>query len=730
MDASMAKKPFQMRDSLPRRKPFLLALVPILLCLGVTALVLSIFFRVVDLKPQVSETFFFSKQDPQLRADNQILRLFPEPPQIILVAAGDIRSPAYFHRVLLLSDELANVPGVSSVESLSRGPKNVKDALKSVLWTRLLIAANQKSSYIFVILKKGAGEETIARLEAVQHRFDSSTFKLTMSGVPYVTELIARTLARDLRMFSLAAICIFGVVLFVIFRSPWVLLGTFVACVDSSASTLIVTQFLHIPIEPLTANLSTMLFVMTLSPIVFLTFNWKRIRAERQVEGRAAVWEAVKQTVAPSFWSGTCMFLGFISLLFVRSTPMRHLGIAGAIGATMAFAAAYAIYPWFLALATAPRSAGWTKNLASALRAFFAERHGLIVAGLAVFTVVGAIGLLRLNTDPDLPSYFKKGGDIRTGLDFVDKTGGSSPLKLVVEDKQRAPLNTKEAYKRLWTLQESLEKDPAVGNVASLPVVLSEAKRPWYSIFFSTEKEIKVLDEPKHGEISSQLITADRNRTLYLLRMKETGRKTSRSKVIERLKTIVQREGFRTVLVGGSYSLLDQMARLVSSSIISGVLLLIGIFVVMGYAFSRSLRVAAAMLVSLIIIPVVVRGYIAYLGMPLDFITASAANLDLGMGVDAMIYLTMFAKRATGAPNSWSSWSKACSHLWQPIGTSLLVICCGFGIFLLSNFPPTQRFGLFVMFGSATAAAAALFMFPLLASISPQIKTPEHAKAA
>ena len=134
------------------------------------------------------------------------------------------------------------------------------------------------------------------------------------------------------------------------------------------------------------------------------------------------------------------------------------------------------------------------------------------------------------------------------------------------------------------------------------------------------------------------------------------------------------------------------------------------------------LRVALAMLVTLFLIPVVVRGYIAYMGMPLDFITASAANLDLGMGVDAMIYLTMFAKR-TGQPHgSWAAWSKACSHLWRPIGTSLLVICCGFGIFLLSNFPPTQRFGLFVIFGSATAATAALFMFPWLASSSRRIK--------
>jgi uncharacterized protein len=123
-----------------------------------------------------------------------------------------------------------------------------------------------------------------------------------------------------------------------------------------------------------------------------------------------------------------------------------------------------------------------------------------------------------------------------------------------------------------------------------------------------------------------------------------------------------------------------------------------------------------------------VRGYIAWMGMPLDFLTSAAANLDLGMGVDAVIYLTMFAKRENADLSSWDAWSKACSHLWRPIGTSLLVICCGFGIFLLSNFPPTQRFGLFVIFGSATAASAALFMFPWVASVSVGRKKVVEAK--
>jgi len=596
----------------------------------------------------------------------------------------------------------------------TKGPERMRKADRK----RQLLA---QAKYLFVTLGPHAPvEPIIPRVEAVQRRFDRPGFRVMISGVPYVTELIARNLSRDLRVFSLAALGVFGLVLFLIFRSPWILLGTFAACIDSGAVTLIATHLIHIPIGPLTANLSTMVFVMTLSPIVFLTFNWRAIRKGGGADGRAAVWEAVKRTVTPSFWSSICMFLGFISLLLVPSTPMRHLGIAGAIGAAMAFLAAYAVYPWFLQPAAASPPAHHSPGtLASPLRSFFSKRHGAVVAGLAVFTVIGACGLPRLNTDPELPSYFKKGGDIRTGLEYVDSSGGSSPLKLVVEDKDRAPLNHKEAYERLWALQRSLEQDPAVGNVVSYPVLLSEAKRVPLAFLFSTEKLTKALDEPKHGEVARQVINPDRTKTLFVLRMRETDRRAPRRAVIARLKADVARAGFRTVLTGGTYNLLDGMTHEITSSIISGVLILIGIFVVMGYAFSRSFKVSAAMLVSLFIIPVIIRGYIAWIGMPLDFMTASAANLDLGMGVDAMIYLTLFARRE-GASGSdpWAPWSKACAELWQPIGTSLLVLCSGFGIFLLSNFPPTQRFGLFVMLGSATAAAAALFMFPWLASLS------------
>ena len=338
----------------------LLRFFPVLVCLGITAIVVVVFLHSVDLKPQVGENFFFSKNDPQVRSDNEISKTFPgQMTEIDLTVSGDIASPAYADRIHALSVELAKVPGVTAVISMNpgpsgHGPKDIKDALKSPLWINTLIGKHHRSTDVIATVKDNIGAKTIDGVQALKKKFDRPGFEVTISGLPYVTEMISRTMATDLRTFSLAAVGVFGVVLFVIFRSPWILLGAFVACVNSSAATLIINQQIHIPIGPVTADLSTMVFVMTLSPMVFLTYNWIGMRQQKQLAGRAAVWAAVKETVVPSFWSAVCMLLGFISLMLVSATSMKHLGTGGAVGAAMAFLAAYTLYPWFLALASPP----------------------------------------------------------------------------------------------------------------------------------------------------------------------------------------------------------------------------------------------------------------------------------------------------------------------------------------------------------------------------------------
>src|SRR5512135_339277 len=105
-----------------------------------TILFLFLVFRYVDLKPRVDQNFFFSSDDPQLQADRQIAKIFVEEPQLILSAMGEIRSPNYLRKVRLLTSELSALAEIDAVESLTQGPRDVDEALRSPLWKRVLFS--------------------------------------------------------------------------------------------------------------------------------------------------------------------------------------------------------------------------------------------------------------------------------------------------------------------------------------------------------------------------------------------------------------------------------------------------------------------------------------------------------------------------------------------------------------------------------------------------------------
>ena len=89
----------------------------------------------VDLAPRVERDFFFSPNDPQLQASEELSRRFPSPDQIIIrAAAPDIRSASYRSSIRDLTTALGNIEGVSAVNSVT-----TDNASRSPLWGRLRV---------------------------------------------------------------------------------------------------------------------------------------------------------------------------------------------------------------------------------------------------------------------------------------------------------------------------------------------------------------------------------------------------------------------------------------------------------------------------------------------------------------------------------------------------------------------------------------------------------------
>ncbi|MDX2000500.1 MAG: MMPL family transporter [Thermoanaerobaculia bacterium] len=682
--------------------------------LAATAVLVLAVLTTVDLSPRVSADFFFSTDDPELRSTAEIERLFPAGAQVLVrAAAPDVRSAAYAEKITALTSALRELPGVAAVRSLASGPFSPGDAFESPLWRRLLVAPDGRATTLVVETRPDTDSAAlVTALEALTARLTAADFELRLSGVPYVVESIRRHLLADLRKFTLVAVLLFGAVITLLYRDPAIVTGALAACVASAATTLLLLGPLGLAIGMLTANLATIVFVVTLSHLVYLTANWQGLAQEvPAASGPELARLAVRRTLAPSFWCWVAALLGFGSLLFASAKPMRELGLAGCLGSTVALAVAFLLHPAFLAIARRPPGADRVTR-----DPFGGRRLGGASLAVAAAVALFAFGWPRLSTDPDLLSYFRPGTELHRGMAAIDAAGGSSPLAIVYQDGGNGHLDAPGVAERLARVQATLDRDPAVGTALSAAVLLEEARRSPLVGFLGEPQIFDLLAGPGFENVTRSFLTEDRTQGLMLLRMVEGGRIEARRVVVDRLTAAFRAEGFEPRLTGGLFELQRQLSELVRESVTTGLGGLALLFAAVGFGISRAVGTTVAMTFCLAATPLVLFGAMGFAGLPVDIISSPASNIAIGMGIDSMVHLVAAARRLRrGGLTGWAAWVEARAQLWRPIASAALILGAGFGLFVLSSFPPTQRFGIGVLGGILVAALVTLVVLPWLA---------------
>src|SRR5437667_3038689 len=454
------------------------------------------------------------------------------------------------------------------------------------------------------------------------HELDETDFRIHIAGPPYVVEMIRRSLAHDFWYFSLTAVVLFSLTMAAMFRSGRVFLGMLATCTSAVLLTLLLQQLFGKRIGILTVNLGTIVFVVAMSHLVYMTFNWQTLADRRHRLGKESPdlgTDALRMTFPPSFWSMVCASLGFASLLIVQARPVRELGFSGVLGSIVAFACAYVMYPPFLRWAV-PRE---SKIVEAEPPHRFWERPFPILAAAVILVSAGlGFGLRKIDTDPSLLDYFKPHRELRDGLEYVDHNGGCNPLNLVVSAADGSKLNTDAAYQKMWTLHGALENYKDVGTVISLPTLLAEGDRTPFSFFISYEKMMEIMAQPKYARVSKSFVTEDRSQAMFLLRMVEERRDKYRVNVVDHLRVIARKHGFKPELVGGIYYLQGRLAQLVASSLVTGLFWLNLLFIIIAWIVARSFRGAVAMIVSLTLVRLCLLGVIGLLCVPMAFMSA------------------------------------------------------------------------------------------------------------
>lgn len=664
----------------------------------------------VDLSPRVEGEFFFAEDDPQMQASQRVAADFPAGLQIILRVedfTGD--EGEYRARIERLTASLLLTPGVENAYSIS-----THDPARSPLYARILLTPDERATNVILLVDETDPEVLLPRIEAVVGEYEGEAVGVVISGVPAIVEQIRRGLSRDLVVFSAAAVLVFALLVGLIYRDAAIVVGTLATCTASVGATLLMVQLLGIGIGLLTANLVTIVFVLTLSHVVFLTANWRRLVAASAAsdgEDRAeVVAAAVRETWEGSFWSMATTLLGFASLLVATARPLRELGIAGSIGALTALGIAYALYPSFLATWAQLRPGASGARVARPLMGAV----WILPVAAAALIVLGT-GLPRVDTDPSLLTYFDKDSDLYAGLARIDRDGGSSPLDIVVEDPAGRPVSDAEVFSRLEDIQVAFERDPAVGVVLSPTVLIEHARTIPLAGLLPVGMLLDISMSDALDGVGLGFVRPDGSQARFSLRMRETAGE-DRDVVMARLRATVSEGGLRPVAVSGLYALQAELGDLMAASLrigIGGLLLLFfGVALVVG----RSGRAALTMWLCLAGVPVVILGVFGHMGIAMDIITSPAANIALAVGADSMIHLVIRMRRLSKAGER-APWTMAVAQIGPPVVRATGIVCVGFGIFVLSSFPPTQRFGLAVIVGTIAASAMTLIVLPRAACL-------------
>jgi predicted RND superfamily exporter protein len=686
------------------------------LSLALAALLGAATFAWVDLRPKVDERFFFAADSAPYLESRDLQRRFTSQQLLVVTArGGEVDSKEYRERVERLTRKLERLERVLSVSSLAQGPDDLKDARDSPLWRRLLLLPQVPASNLVLVVDDRDPRRLIDSVTRVMRSMERPDFHLSLAGVPYVVDAIAVNLQADFKAFSLAAVAVFSVLILVLFRSWAVLLGSLTACAVAAFGTLLVQHLLGGRIGLLTANLITIAFVLTQSHIVFLTNNWRQLR-NRHHTAEDTLRHALRITVQASSWCMVAALLGFGSLLTVDAQPLRELGQGGTLATLCALVAAYLFYPAFLLWAGPPpvpqtAPAGRRRLAVIPPRAL---ALGVLLGALAL-----GVGAARLDSDPSLLDYFRADSEVRLSLEAVDPHGGSNPLNLAVRRADGKRLDTEESYERMWALQRTLQEDPAVGTVISLPVLMAEAERSPLAALLPWNWLLDLLSRPAFDRVARGFVTDDRMQALFLLRMQEAGRQERRTEIIARLERRAAAQGFEVVGVGGTYALQGRLADLVVRSLFEGLAGLLVAVAAIALVVTRSAAAALAMLACAATVPAVALGLFGFLGIPLDIIATPGVNVAIGVAVDSMIHFGAAWRRARATRPPQLALAEAQKEQAGGIVAFSAVVLAGFAIFAASSFPPTQRFGLSVILGAATAGAMALWVLPGLLRTAP-----------
>ena len=571
---------------------------------------------------------------------------------------------------------------------------------------------------------------------------------LYLGGPAMITSDMMEYIRSDLVVFGVAVASVFAIMLFLFFGNIW-----FVILPISNAflTTFVTAGFLGYmdwKISVVSSNFIALLLILTISLTVHVLVKINELQ-KGSADNNKSLIDAVDQMFLPCFFAALTTAVAFLSLLLGDLKPVIEFGKMMAFGISIAFIFTFSFLPSSLSLIKKNKSNDYLSlyKITNKILAISKKYSTYIYLTFSIIFCVLIFGTTKLVVENRFIDYFDEETEIYQGMLEIDKNlGGTATLDIIIKepsfiasddliedeffDDSLFDDESSSASGYWWNVYSLAELEEIHDYLDSLPEigkVLSVASGIKLARLINDGEDLNdlelallrsVLPEDIRETLLYSYINKDDSVVRISTRVNESAENLNRDELLEKInndlitKFNLSEDRFE---ITGLAVLYNNMLQSLFQSQIGSLLVVFSVIAFMLLLIFKSFKIMIIGLIPNIFVASSVVGILGLLKIPLDIMTITVAAISVGMAVDNTIHYIYRYKKEIKITNSIEmALQNAHTTTGRAIFYTAATIATGFSILSLSNFFPTQLFGIFTALAMLIAFISSLSLLPNL----------------
>lgn len=566
--------------------------------------------------------------------------------------------------------------------------------------------------------------------------FAEGRFKVYRSGLPFIRTVVTERTKSEMFMFVILMVIVVATLLLLFFKNWRVmsicLLVVMVGVIWAVGSI----GLLGYKLTSVMAIIPPLIIVISVPNCIFLINKYHHEYSAHGNKIKALSRVVYRVGKASLITNGTTA-IGFATFVLTYSDVLKQFGLVAALNIMAVFVLCILLVPILFSFQDPPKDRHlahldrrWVDRATSRIVHIVQYRRP-VVYSVTIFTVVvGLLGVMRLKNESRVVDDLPMDDPVMQDLRFFEEVfNGVMPLEVMVDTRKKGQVLKEANLKRISRLQDSLALYPELSRSLSVADAVKFTKQAFYGGDPEKYQLIRANGPDQfiapylsgmRNEGGPGLGFMDEDRQVTRLTMQVADMGTARMDVLlNELRTTVDSifdpAKYRVILTGTSVVFLEGSKYMVQNLVVSLVLAVILISGLMALLFGSFRMVLISLLPNLVPL-IMTAGLMGYLGIPIKPSTILVFSIAFGISVDnAIHYLSKYRQELKNTGQDIRASVVGALHEG---GVSMLytsiVLYCGFGLFIFSDFGGTQALGLLVSFTLLVALFTNLLILPSL----------------